>query len=203
MVNRYFKKLILCFLVVYSNITYAQSFISPEIVEKYPSSIHARVYEITLATLISYDKQIKLAKFLMKKDSLLMAVTIKEKGLPYSKRLIDSLQLEFDGLFDYEETFRYNYFKYKNYFEADAKMNAANIKQKHKTGNDIETALYKLNIAKNQRVLKAMITKASLTNLPDSNISFYHKYDSIVSKYIVAGEGEEYFKNKIEELNRV
>lgn len=203
MVNRNTGKLLLCFIVMYANITNAQTFISPEIVEKYPSSVHSRVYEIALATLIPYEKQIKLAKFLMKKDSLIMAVTTKEKGLPYSKKLIDSLQLEFDDLFDYEETFRYNYFKYKNYFEADAKMNAANIKQKYKTGNDIETALYKLNIARNQRVLRAMITKASLTNLPDSNISFYHKYDSIVSKYIAAGEGEEYFKNKIEELNRV
>ncbi len=131
MANRYIRKLILCFMVMYSNITNAQTFISPEIVDKYPSSIFARVYEVTLATLIPYEKQIKLAKFLVKKDSLIMAVTTKEKGLPYSKKLIDSLQLEFDNLFDYEETFRYNYFKYKNYFEADAKMNAANIKQKY------------------------------------------------------------------------
>ncbi len=181
----------------------SQSFIAPEIQDKYHPSVYSRVYEITLITLIPHEKQVEFAIFFQRKDSLLIEAAKQEKSIKYCKELLDSLQIVFNKLFNGQQSFRYNLFKYQNYFEADAKMDASFIKDKFKTEEDIETSIYKLGLIKNQRVLKALLSNSSITNMPDSNKLFYQKHDSIISKYIITAQGESYFKNKISELEKI
>jgi len=181
----------------------AQTFIAPVIIEKYPASVYSRIYEITLSTLIPHEKQIQFAQFFTSKDSLILNAAKKEKSIKYIKVLVDSLDIVFDKIFDAETLFKYNYFKYKRYFDADANIQSAYTKQKFNTSDENKKVFYNLTTAKNQRVLKALLSNANLINLPDSTITFYHKYDSIIAKYLIAAEGESFFKTQIEKLNKI
>jgi hypothetical protein len=181
----------------------AQTFIEPTIIEKYSASVYSRVYEITLSTLIPHEKQIKFAKFFTSKDSLILNAAKQEQSIKYIKGLVDSMDIVFNKIFDEENLFKYNSFKYKPFFDADASIKAAYIKQKYNSSDENAKVFYNLNMAKNQRVLNAVLTNASITKLPDSTISFFKKHDSIAAKYIIAAAGETFYKNQIDKFDKL
>lgn len=197
------KHTLLFFCITHFSPTAEAQLIPNSIIDKYPAGVVSRVYEISLVTLIDSAKQTKLANFFMKKDSLITNAAKGAISVKSSKSQIDSMEIEFENILDAEERFKYNFFKYQRFFEADAKMEAGYIKKKYSTSSDIATSIQKLNISKNQRVLKALTSNSNLSDLPDSNMVYYHKYDSILSKYLITAQGEQYFNQKLKELAKV
>jgi hypothetical protein len=191
------------FFILYAFEANAQTFIAPIISEKYSAAVYSRVYEITLSTLIPHEKQIQFAKFFTSKDSLILNAAKQEKTIKYIKGLVDSLDIAFDKIFDAETLFKYNYFKYKKFFDADANMESSYIQQKFNASDENTKVFYNLSIAKNQRVLKAILSNSSTIKLPDSTINFYHIYDSVFAKYLIAVQGEVFFNTQISKLNNL
>lgn len=178
-------------------------FISEDIIKKYPSSVVSRVYEVTLSTFIPFEKQIILADFFVKKDSLISAAVKQQKFPKVVKSMLDSFELVFQSIFNSGEKLQYNILKYQSYMEADAKMSATFIRETYTTKTDIENSIYKLYLSKNQRVLKSLISNGNASNLADSNTRYYHQHDSILNRYLIAAQGELFFIDKIKELSKI
>lgn len=177
--------------------------VAKQVTDKYSSSVISRVYEVTRVANLSPTKQVSLAAWYTKRDSV-TAILIKQNESPESiQALLAEFDGEFNGILNSEERFNYKYSLSREFIENDAMATAAFLAKKYQGNSDLQISLYKAITEKSNglfRMLDKGIDAADRTRVEQYYLS---RYDSLYNAYTVALKGESYFKDQVSLLSTV
>lgn len=169
---------------------------------KFDNSIVARVAEVTMSTNISPDKQLLLAKYYVRRDSLMAQEVRSGRSLSSLGELKEELARDFNALFTTKELDAYHVASHKDYMQWEASQTAAWLRKKYNARPEIQTIVYKFNLEKNENLLKIFSTQGE-TDVSNFVSFIINRYDSISAVYKVAAAGEEFLDAKIKLLDAV
>ncbi len=193
---------IFLFALCTSNAVNAQ-FLSPQITNSYTPSVITKVFDVCVTTAITqYERQMTLAKFFNKQDSIIASAILKASQVNSIKELIDSLNIVFEKLLSSQELLRYNTKRYKPFVEFDAKSYALVANKKYEADTILQKTIYQTALAKNAYTVKALSTVNGNKSFTDTIFIFYSKYDSAFNGYQILAKGQAYLREKIEMLNK-
>jgi hypothetical protein len=177
--------------------------VSKQVTDKYPASVITRVYEVTKASSLSPDKQLSLAAFYVRKDSMIAGM-LQRNTSPGEIDLVQSaLEQEFNELLNSRERLKYKVSVNSEFIEKDARAIASYMARKYGAKADLELILYKLILEKNNGLLRVMHTTIDSNDTRKQEQFVLSRFDSIYNDYMVAVKGEPYFKQQVDRLTAI
>lgn len=178
-------------------------FIAQEILEKHSPSTIAKVYEVTLNTLIDHPTQLKLANILYEKDSLVMIAVKGGASLKSIKEIIDNYEAKFSNQFSKEDKIKYENYRHKSYIEAYARINTSYLRKKYLLSESLAKIFYSVSYNKGMAILKESATQSNDSKLSDSAFRSLNVFDTLYQGNLIALKGQPYFNAALDKLKKL
>jgi hypothetical protein len=196
------KTVILLLGMIVTCLSVKSQLVARSISDFYPASIVIRVYDVSSKNGISEAKQLELAKFFSKSDSLVNSLII--SGIT-SDKIASTQQLfqtEFHRILSGKATNDYYNEKFQSKSRREADVVAKILQQKYHCDSSLTKAMREAYFKKRQAIEKFFQTSSKDSGIDMQRISeLVTKYDSVIDKITYAASSNTYIKSQIEMLD--
>ena len=200
------KKAILHFLwliVLVMSISVKAQTVCQQITNHYPASVISRVYEVASKINVTPDKQLLLARYFQKEDSLVARAVI-NGATPGEIASIRTLtKNDFINIFTSAELDSYYTAMVNEDAMKESKIMALMAREKYGCDTATERKLYKLFYVRNSLVEKTCLRYSGSPKLDSVLSVLIVKLDTITDKYLSLAQSNAYFNRKIALLDSI
>ena len=188
---------------------YTQS-VTPDVLGRFPAAVVVRLYDITAYVQLSRDKQMALAVFFQREDSLLLNMIAGGRPLPEIRRSqVDGENTEIRKILSGTEYENYCNAKYIDHARKEGLLMASLARQKYDCDSTMSNRFRDLYFSRNlvsEKLYASGATEPAGQDPGMTNGNLYaeiRRFDALIDKYDLVAAGGAYLKSRMQLLESI